>query len=218
MADAPPQGKRKRGRPRKDAAPKLDPKDLPIEAAAEAAAAAGAAPGDTPPGAEPGGGEPPKRQRNRVTKKGTQAIEDGLREILQMPSVPASIFGDQWAAQHFLIQGAAFANKIAVVSERNPVLRSWCDRALQGESIAVLLMSGMMYAGPALLHFGVVPGGELLGVPVLAKRRQAAPPPPAGAPADAPEFGREEPAAQPYGGEPVFAGENGDGPPVWSPT
>ena len=95
MADAPPAaGKRKPGRPRKSA-PK--PADLPLEAAAEAAAAEAlkdaGGDSDTPPGAEPGSSAPP-RKRQRVTKKGTQQIEEGLREILQMPAVPASIFGE----------------------------------------------------------------------------------------------------------------------------
>jgi hypothetical protein len=107
MADkAPGATKKRRGRPPKAKAP--DPSTLPIEDAAEAAAAAavkdgsdGAEPqsGDKPPGAEPGAA--PRKPRSRVTKKGTQQIEDALRELLQMPAVPASIFGDRWAAQHF---------------------------------------------------------------------------------------------------------------------
>lgn len=218
MADTPP-AKRKRGRPRKTP----DPASLPLEEAAEAAAAealkkAEPAPGgDTAPGAEPGAGSAP-RKRNRVTKKGTQQIEDGLREILQMPAVPASIFGDQWAADHFTQQGAAFANRIAVVSERNPVLRGWCEKALAGESLAVLLMAGVLYAGPAALHFGLIPGGELMGIPVM-RRKQSAPEPvpaQATAPTDA-AFGHDAPQAQPYGGEPVEF-SNGDGPPVWEPA
>lgn len=217
MADTPP--KRKRGRPPKAKAINADVEpDALTKAAEDAAAAATSDPpaGDAPPGGPTAPGEP-KRRRSKVTKKGTQQIEDGLREILQMPAVPASIFGDQWAAQHFTQQGAVFANKIAVVSERNPVLRDWCNKMLAGESLAVLLMASVMYAGPAALHFGVLPGGELLGVPVLRKRSKGPQPVPAEAtvPTD-PAFGRDAPEAQPYGGAPSYA--NGEGPPVWEPV
>lgn len=223
MADTPP--KRKRGRPKKVP-------ELPIEKLAEGAAAAALddappAPetppiGDVPPGGGGAEGQPRARRRSRVTKKGTQAIEDGLAEILQMPAVPAGILGDQWAAEHFTVQGRAFANKIAVVSERNMVLRGWCERALEGESIAVLFMAGIMYAGPAAMHFGLLPGGEMIGVPVLRKRPKAAPTATAATEPEEATMGREAPEAKQYGGEPVEApievlgaDDDAEAPPVW---
>jgi hypothetical protein len=214
MPDAPP--KRKRGRPRKtEVTP--DPSKLGVDdmAAAEAAAAKAieddAKPlGDTPPsgGSESGGSRP---RRKRVSKQMTQQIEDGLAEILQIPAVPATILGDAWAAQHFTNQGRAFANRIAVVSERNPVLRGWCERAIEGESIAVLFVAGLMYMAPPMMHLGVLPGGEMLGIPVL--RRQA--PEPIVPPAPEHEPVREAPAAQQYGGSPT---EVPDHPPESAPT
>lgn len=249
MADTPPKGKAKRGRPKKQPEPKAD---LPLEELAGAAAEAASTPepdadpllADTPPGGA-GAPEPGKGKRGkRVTKKGTQQIEDALTEILQIPAVPAAMFGDQWMAAHFTDQGRALANRIAVVSERNPVLRGWCERALEGESIAVLLMAGLMYAAPPLMHFGIIPGGQLLGVPVLAKAKPQGPGPvPA---AESPPAPREPVPAQQYGGSPVepatepaaeqtvpeaainadadrvtpaahfVGGENGDGPPLWT--
>jgi hypothetical protein len=238
MADKPPAGK-KRGRPKGSKTKPKPAADLPLEQLADAAAGAAQGPGaETPPGDTPPGRESPGgkgKRRSRVTKKGTQQIEDALAEILQIPAVPAAMLGDVWMADHFTAQGRQLANRIAIVSERNPVLRAWCERALEGESIAVLLMAGLMYAAPPLMHFGLVPGGEFIGVPVL--RRQAAQPAdPGPVPAAAPA--REPVPAKPYGGEPVSAedeadtgvntaervdpdahfvgGANGDGPPLWT--
>lgn len=237
MADAPPKGKRGPGRPRKVKEPAKT--DLPLDQLAEAAAeAAESDPGDTPLSDTPPGrsdGEAPKARRGkRVTKKGTQQIEDALAELLQIPAVPAAMFGDAWMADHFTTQGRQLANRIAIVSERNPVLRAWCERMMEGESIAVLFMAALMYAAPPLMHFGVIPGGSMMGIPVLAKKQPAEP-----APFPTPDdsaHGREPVPAQQYGGEPVEAvetainadtervvpdahfvgGENGDGPPLWT--
>lgn len=216
MADAPP--KRKRGRPRKNpeaGAKAPDPTTLGVDDLAAAEAAAQKAiedppVGDTPPsGAGSDGSSKPRRKR--VSKAVTQQIEDGLAEILQIPAVPASILGDDWAAQHFTDQGRAFANRIAVVSERNPVLRGWCERAIEGESIAVLFIAGLMYAAPPMMHLGIIPGGEVLGIPVL--RRQMAgpivPPAPEQAPTRAPVTPKQ------YGGTPV---EVPDHPPAGAET
>lgn len=245
MADAPPK-KRKRGRPKKPV--EVKPADLPLDdLAASAAAAAEDKPdpdgtgladdppkGDAPPS---GRGEGRARgSRKRVTKKGTEQIEDALAEILQIPAVPAAMFGDDWMAAHFTTQGRQLANRIAVVSERNPVLRGWCERMLEGESLAVLLMAGVLYAAPPLMHFGVIPGGQMMGIPVM--RKTAAGPGPVPA-AEQPHTAAREPVpAQQYGGEPAevydqppepeqapdkvtpnahfVGGENGDGPPLWT--
>jgi hypothetical protein len=246
--DTPPKGtKRKRGRP-PGSKNKPKPEAMPVDALADAATKAAEAPdpeppiGDVPPGAEGREGKPPRR-RSRVTKKGTQAIEDALTEILQIPAVPAAMLGDQWMAEHFTTQGRQLANRIAITSERNPVLRGWCERAMEGEGIAVLLIASLMYAAPPLMHFGIIPGGQMIGVPVLRKTAPGeAGPVPAGPPRAA-----GPPPAQPYGGEPAgpstageqavpqtepeptpaagdrvapeahfVGGENGDGPPLWS--
>lgn len=206
MADTPPKGKRKRGRP-PGSKTKVKPEATPVDALADAAAAAAEAAdpetplGDVPPGADSVREGRPPRRRNRVTKKGTQAIEDALTEILQIPAVPASIFGDEWMAEHFTVQGRQLANRIAISSERNPVLRGWCERAMEGEGIAVLLVASLMYAAPPLMHFGVIPGAELMGIPKLVKVQPGAGPVPA---AEQPHTSAREPVpAQPYGGEPA---------------
>lgn len=244
MADKPPKGKRKRGRPPKVKAPEVD--TLAEAAAAAAAAEPSEEPpvGDKPPGAEPIEGKP-KARRSRVTKKGTAAIADALAEILQIPAVPAAMFGDKWLAAHFTNSGRQLADQVAAVSERNPVLRGWCEKAMEGESVAVLLIASTMYVVPPLMHFGVIPHGQAIGVPVLQKVPPGGPGPvPA---AEQPHTAAREPVpAQQYGGEPVPAtageqavpqseaapqpeqgesvapeahfvgGANGDGPPLWT--
>lgn len=205
--DKPPKPKKRRGRP-----PKVKADDLPLEelAAAESGEPeptpppepepASSPPRDNPPG-NVSDAEPRRPRRARVTKKGTQQIEDALAEILQIPAVPAAVFGDHWMAEHFTVQGRAFANRIATVSERNPVLRAWCEKALEGESVAVLLMAGVMYAAPPLMHFGVIPGAEMLGVPKLVKN--APPPTPGMEPHPSGGLGADEVPAKQWGGEPT---------------
>lgn len=205
--DKPP--KRKRGRPRKT--PVDPPKsEQTIDDLAGAAAAAAEAKSEEPPvGDRPPGGEPvegkPSRRRPRVTKKQTAAIADALAEILMIPAVPAAMFGDKWMADHFTNSGRQLADQIAAVSERNVVLRAWCERAMEGESTAVLLIASLMYVAPPLMHFGIIPGGAMLGVPVLQKG-PAAPPGPVPATEQPHTAAREPVPAQQYGGQPVPAG------------
>lgn len=177
---APPRKKRAAKKP---AAPEPD-----LEAAAAAAGAAAVkngAPAEPPPSDEPPH-VPPKPSRKRETKaqrrKLTEQIEEALAEILTMPAIPSQlILGDEWLAQHFTDSGKQLAHQVAVVSERNDTLREWCRRAMEGESIAVLLMASVMYVYPPLLHFGLLPGpAGLLGVPV--RRRNMAGEPQAGGP------------------------------------
>lgn len=166
--------------PRKDAPPKprRSPKKPPakepdLEAAAEAAGRAAVTEKNPPPppgpDAPPEAPEKPKRRESKRTQaRVTAQIESALAEILTMPAVPAAMFGDEWLSTHFADQGKALAKQIAAVSERNEVLRSWCVRAMEGESIAVLLIASVMYVYPPLVHFGVLPGpAGLLGIPVL---------------------------------------------------
>lgn len=212
-----PPAKKRRGRP-----PKVKADDVPLEALDGLDTAAPplvdptptepAPPKDAPPGSV-GDGEPKRVRapRARVTKKGTQQIEDALAEILQIPAVPAAVFGDTWMAEHFTVQGRALANRIATVSERNPVLRAWCEKALEGESVAVLLMAGVMYAAPPLMHFGVIPGAEMLGVPKIGETLRAQAPDWSPTEQWKENMAEEVPARQ-WGGDPV-EGEPPTGPP-----
>lgn len=226
--DKPP--KRKRGRPRKTAkAPEPDLAHAAAEAAAQEfekgggseASGAGTKPkgGDTPPASEQAGTAPRKPRRRRVSKQVTQQIEDALAEMLCLPAVPAAVFGDQWAADHFTTQGREFANKIAVMSERYPELRKWCERLMGGESAAVLLFAALMYAGPPLVHWGIIPmkpeGAALMGIPVVRRRaKRSAPEGSSAAATEWPE--RPGPGGEPSGVE--FHGEANGGPPTFTET
>jgi len=161
--------KSRTARPEPETAPAAEP-----STATGAGAGAGSAP---PPVAEPAADlppAPPQKRRRAPRKATTRAIEDALAEILTMPALPCALIGDEWAADHFTIKGRELAATIAKVSERNPVLRKWCERAMQGESTAVLLMASIMYAYPPLLHWGVLPGpAGIFGVPLQATAPEA---------------------------------------------
>lgn len=195
-----------------------------LETAAAAGAAAGAEqasssgaeppPADTPPGA--GEGSTPRRRR--VSKKVTKQIEDALAEVLQAPAMPCAIFGDEWAADHFEQAGAVLANKIAVVSERNAVLRGWCERAMEGESIGILFLALLAYAGPPLIHWNLVPVPGLRKIP--RRPRRGRPDPETMSPTAATEWQEQAPPETVGFDEPVaaefFGGDNGEGPPTFS--
>lgn len=116
--------------------------------------------GDSAPS---GGGTP---RRKRVSKKVTEDIEQALAEILTAPAMIAAIQGDQWAIQHFTVNGRELAHRIAEVSERHSQLRKWCEGLLEGESVFLVGMAAVAYVIPALIHYNLVPGPDgLLGVP-----------------------------------------------------
>lgn len=111
------------------------------------------------------GDTPPKRRAPRPSARTAKArttreIEAALTEILALPAIPFAIAGDEFCANHFTTASADFANKIAAQSERNETLRKWCERLLEGESLAVLLFAGMTYALPPLIHHNVIPGAD----------------------------------------------------------
>jgi hypothetical protein len=217
MNDKPPKAKTKRGRPPKEKPPKVGDQEAErLRAAAEAGAAAGKdgpePDGDTPPKPESGKARQPRSKR--ITKKGTEAIRDAFAELLSLPAVPCAIAGDQWAAQHFSQTGPRFAEQIAAASERNPVLRRWCERMMAGETTAVLLMAAIAYAGPPLIHWNLVPVPEGL-LPEVPRARKARRPTPQGSPADAnlwPDRPEPQPEPAPDLDPQVDPADFGDGP------
>ena len=114
----------------------------------------------------------PPRKRPVATSKGvatTQEIEDAFAEILALPAIPFAISGDDFCANHFTVASRDFASKIAAQSEKNATLRKWCERLVDGESLAVLLFAAMSYALPPMIHHNIVPGADgmraIFGVP-----------------------------------------------------
>lgn len=156
-ADAPPK-KRGPGRPKGSKNKPKDPVDEFVKQTRKN--------GDDAPGGEK------KTRRKRISKKVTEDIEQALAEILCAPAMAAALMDDEWAAQHFVVNGKELAHRLAVVSERNDQLRRWCENLLQGESVFVVGMAAAAYIIPALLHFNIIPGPDgMLGVPRRPRRR-----------------------------------------------
>lgn len=150
----------------------------------------------TPNGDSVPGGGTRKTRRKKVSKKVTEDIEGALAEILTAPSMIAAVQGDQWAVQHFIVNGKELAHRIAEVSERHPQLRAWCESLLEGESIFLVGMAAVAYVIPALLHYNLIPAPEgILGVPrkpKKAKRGKSA----TGSPTDGTEWNQSGQTAQ----------------------
>lgn len=135
---------------------------------------------DRTPGAEPEPQEEPSKPVNRRTR--TRQIREALKDVLQLPAAPFDPKGgfvdDPWMHSHFMMQGDQLATQIAEVSERNEILRTWCERLMVGDSLATLAFGALMYAYPPLVHLGVAPGvGPFAVIPVIGQ-----PPPPQEAP------------------------------------
>lgn len=140
--------------------------------------------GDAAPG---GGGTRPRRKR--VSKKVTEDIEAALAEMLTAPSMLAAFMQDEWAIRHFIVTGKELAHRIAVVSERHSQLRMYCEKLLEGESMAVLALGMIAYIVPPLIHYNIIPGPDgMMGVPRRpkgARKRQRN----TGRPSDGTEWG-----------------------------
>lgn len=126
--------------------------------------------------------KPPRRKqssgaakRSKKHKEEISLIESGFRELLTFPAMPAAMAGDQWAADHFSQRGPALAKRLAVECERNDQLRKICLSAVKGQTVVMLGFELIMYLGLPAMHYGLVPGGEQFGVPVLRKPGRRAP-------------------------------------------
>ena len=126
-------------------------------------------------------GAPPP-SRDQVTRQIQQMLED----ILCSPGFVFAGFGYEWEANHFDVQGQAFAANVARSSERNPWLRRLLERGLSGEQNVVAILTSMNlatgavgYLLPPLIKWGIVPAGptqrRMFGVPP--KPGQRTPPP-----------------------------------------
>lgn len=123
---------------------------------------------DQPPRSAKSGAQ--KRSENRSAE--LRLIREGFAELLALPAIGAALKGDQWAVDHFSTRGPALADRIAAECERNEQLRRICLRALKAQGMTMLAVEAFMYAVPALMHYGLVPGAEGMGVPVLTKSKQ----------------------------------------------
>lgn len=113
-------------------------------------------------------GRPKGSTNQKATKDVSKRLEEGLAEILTMPSLGFAIVGDEFCADHFAEMGPRFARRLVEVSERHEQLRTILERMVTGETVAVLLLDGFAYMMPPLIHHGLpVPDGlrKMMRVP-----------------------------------------------------
>jgi hypothetical protein len=121
-------------------------------------------------------------------------LEKLLTEALKAPAMPCAMFGDEWAADHFVTHAPNVARNLVLAAEHNPWLARKLTELASGQDAAVKLlgMAGVAgalfaYAVPPIIYFLNLPvppkGREMLGIPARQDPDHA--PSPAGAPAAA---------------------------------
>jgi hypothetical protein len=103
---------------------------------------------------------PPKRSTPKPAEERTfttAELENALAEVLTFPAIPCSVAEDQWAANHFSVQGRELAKQLARHAEDNVTVYKWCARIAQGQSSGMLLLAGIMYVVPPFVHWGLIP-------------------------------------------------------------
>ncbi|HEX3561825.1 MAG TPA: hypothetical protein VHU24_03215 [Solirubrobacterales bacterium] len=174
-----------------------------------------------------GGDSAPKRKATRTPPVDTKAadlaaIRELLGGVLSAPSMVGAMRGDAWLTSHFMTRGPQLADAIVAEAARNDAFRAYLVRIAKAAQGASLIGAVAMYVLPPLMHFGIAPGAELLGVPVVEPplapgARAAAPPVPGRTPQFvAPERGPAERMPDPpsvrVDGVAAFREEFGDGP------
>jgi hypothetical protein len=138
--------------------------------------------------------ERPKR-KSKTAKKPPPPAKEDLRELEQIlaeafrsPAMICAGFGDEWAANHFTVQGPALARNLVVASEHNLWLRRKLESAASGgdmmmQLVTILGVAGALvgYAIPPIVYWANLPvpdkAREMFGIPD--RREHAASPPPA---------------------------------------
>lgn len=94
------------------------------------------------------------------TKVDLKELEKMLAEALTAPAMACAMYGDEWAANHFTVQGPYLARNLVLASETNPWLRRKLEAAATGQdaavaAIAMLGVAGALfaYAAPPIVHF-----------------------------------------------------------------
>lgn len=120
-----------------------------------------------------GGDSAPKPKATRAAPQDSkaadlQAIRELLGGILSAPSFVGAARGDAWLTSHFMQRGPELAEAIVAEAARNDAFRAYLTRIAKAAQGASLLGAVAMYVLPPLMHFGIAPGAELLGVPLVA--------------------------------------------------
>lgn len=117
-----------------------------------------------------------KKSSGPPSKSGElERIRERLNGLFTAPALVAASKGDQWAVDHFTSRGPALADAIVAECERNHQLRGWMVRLVEVAGSLALLGEVFAYAALPLMHWGVLPFGELFKVPPVSVPRQRGP-------------------------------------------
>lgn len=139
-----------------------------------------------------GGDSAPRPKSSRTPPADTKAadlaaIRELLGGVLSAPSMLGAMRGDPWLTSHFMTRGPELAEAIVAEAGRNDAFRAYLVKIAKAAQGASLIGAVAMYVLPVAMHFGMMPGAELLGVPVVkapAGPGTAAPP----VPGETPQF------------------------------
>jgi hypothetical protein len=156
---------------------------------------------------EASGDKPPKAKRTRGPVADRKAedlrlIREWAGAVLAAPAMLGAATSDPWLVDHFTTRGPALADALVKEAERNERMRAMLVNLATAAGPAALLLQAGLYIALPLMHFGVLPGAPLLGVPVVRQAAPARPVPGAQPPFVAPERGpatAPTPAAVPEG-------------------
>lgn len=124
-----------------------------------------------------GGDKRPKRKPKRPKmpdaprKVDLKELEATIAEALKAPAMPAAMFGDEWAANHFTMSGPYLARNLVLASEHNPWLRMKLEQAATGGD-AMMKMVSLVGVGGALFGYAIPPIVYWFNLPVPAKTRE----------------------------------------------
>lgn len=153
----------------------------------------GEASGDKPPKAKRSQAQPPDRRAEEL-----RMIREWAGGLLAAPAMVGGIAQDPWIVDHFTTRGPALADALVKEAERNDRLRAMLVNLASAAGPAALIIQTALYVGLPLMHFGVLPGAPIFGVPVI---RQAPRAPQRPEPGETPPFIAPErgPATAPPG-------------------
>lgn len=121
--------------------------------------------------------ERPRRRTKRPkmppapSKIDLKELEKALTEALKSPAIVCSMYGDEWAADHFTNSGPYLARNLIMASEHNPWLRRKLEDAATGQDAAMKLIS-LVGVGGALAAYAIPPVVYFLNLPAPDKMRR----------------------------------------------
>lgn len=160
---------------------------------------------------------PPRPEKSGAAKRGEKKageiarIEKFFTKLFTLPAGAFMVKGDTWAFEHVVTQGPELGKAIADECSENETMRRYCLQLVEWFSVVTLAGAVGAYALPLLMHFGIIPGAQLFGVPVIATKPKAAPGPAGNGQAPPPFMGgRPAPPApepEPTPTEPTYTGD-----------